>query len=98
MGVMACGRNGCDNIMCHHLLRGESCEQYVCYECREEFDAYRASWPDTTRVSDVGRLIDEFMDSPKGSMRDSTDPEDVEQELKKRVRNAYDDDGDDWRV
>lgn len=37
MGVLACDRNGCDNIMCDFTSyeRGE----YLCWECKQELIA-----------------------------------------------------------
>lgn len=34
MGVMACDRNGCDNIMCDVCIEGR---WYVCGDCQLEF-------------------------------------------------------------
>jgi len=33
MGVLACDRNGCDNIMCDRHSQEHG---YICYECFEE--------------------------------------------------------------
>lgn len=49
MGVLACDRNGCTNIMC---TKGNN-EYYICDECFKEL--LEMPWTD----------IDEFMDSPK---------------------------------
>lgn len=52
MGVMACDRNRCENIMCDHH---SSEHGYICYECLSELR------------DKVGQMtIAEFMASPKG--------------------------------
>lgn len=35
MGVLACDRKGCDNIMCDTLIDN----YYICYECKAEFES-----------------------------------------------------------
>jgi hypothetical protein len=34
MGVLPCGRDGCDNILCDRYSYAVEC--YLCYECFEE--------------------------------------------------------------
>lgn len=51
MGVMACSRNGCDNILCDHY---SGTFGYICRECKNELTETRGS---TT--------IGEFMKTPK---------------------------------
>lgn len=40
MGVMACCRNGCDQIMCHDYSEVTG---YICYECRNELEVSNPS-------------------------------------------------------
>lgn len=51
MGVLACDRQGCENIMCdYHSDR----HGYICYQCREEL------------IDTQGTVtIDTFMQTPK---------------------------------
>ena len=84
MGVMPCQRENCHEIMCDRLLNG----RYICNECLAELEAWRTTWPDTTRVSDVANLIERFLASPKGRFvlsNDSCDAEDVEKEFRRRI-------------
>ena len=37
MGVLACDRPNCDNIMCDVYVPGAG---YICYECEKEFKVY----------------------------------------------------------
>ena len=50
MGVLACNREGCENIMCDRYSRRYG---YICNECFEELS--RADWID----------IESFMETPK---------------------------------
>lgn len=40
MGVLACDRNDCENIMCNTCINGE---YYICNECEQEFKDYLRS-------------------------------------------------------
>lgn len=51
MGVMACSRAGCDNVMCDHH---SGTFGYICYECKSELI-------DTRGTTTIG----EFMKTPK---------------------------------
>lgn len=86
MGVLACDREGCDNIMCDTLLSADCREFYCCDECLAELEDARKAWPEDTTVGDVQRLIVEFMESQKGSQFPSTDSEDIEQEFRSCIR------------
>lgn len=52
MGVLACDRNGCENIMCDHHSPEYG---YLCHECFSEL---------RDKAGQV--TIQAFMDSPKG--------------------------------
>lgn len=68
MGVLACSRSDCDNIMCE-LISDEY--GYICNECFEElkeFLVYRGTVNDT----EGNCLIKEFMESPKTHERSSS--------------------------
>jgi len=52
MGVLACDRNGCDNIMCDYV---SSEHGYLCWECRKEL------------IAKGPCSVSRFMDTPKVS-------------------------------
>jgi protein-arginine kinase activator protein McsA len=79
MGVMACDRNGCENIMCDRLLELKVTQKYICNECFEELETYKNTWDEDTKVSDVYNRIENFMNSEPHSYDDCSDPEKVEQ-------------------
>lgn len=60
MGVMACDRAGCDNVMCDHYSEAFG---YICYDCKKELIETRG---ETT--------IGEFMRKPKSKLHNSSDP------------------------
>lgn len=66
MGVKACDRTACENIMCDRLiLNGDA---YVCDECWRELLQYADTWPERISVSEVRKLVEEFMSTRPGSM------------------------------
>jgi len=54
MGVLACDREGCDNIMCDHYSPKFG---YICYSCLQELTAElnKGGW------SDFDSAVEEFM-------------------------------------
>ena len=59
MGVLACDRQGCENIMCDHYSHEHG---YICYECLEELSHTN------------GRMtITDFMNTSKTSTAGSLD-------------------------
>ncbi len=56
MGVLACDRKGCENIMCDRYSNRVG---YICEECFSELKRQ----PHT--------LISDFMESPKGDSKDT---------------------------
>ncbi len=42
MGVMECGRLGCEEIMCNKLILEHS--RYICWDCWKELLEYKATW------------------------------------------------------
>lgn len=61
MSVLACDRNGCENIMCDILVMGT---YYVCEECAEEFICHLALPPDADDAY-INRKFTQFMGSGK---------------------------------
>lgn len=60
MGVMACSRRECENIMCTEYVYDVG---YVCHECKEEF--CRDMKGQRESREDMKNLLIEFMMSPK---------------------------------
>lgn len=59
MGVMACDRNGCPNIMCSTCIDGK---WYICRECQEEFKLYLEKYNQhPTCEGEIIRQIEMFM-------------------------------------
>lgn len=84
MGVMACDRRECENVMCRKTVLDGDDLLYICDDCAEELNEWRDGWPADTAVMDVRRLIKEFMDSEPGTYgSSSTDPEDVRCEFRR---------------
>lgn len=82
MGVMACGREGCEHILCDHMVLGN----YLCNECISELKESRKLWPGDISVGEVNVRILAFLETEPtltGKARESTDPEDVEKEFQK---------------
>jgi len=74
MGVMACDRKGCSNILCDTYV---SSVGYVCGSCKYEFKEWletRNSYPSTEKeINDELKIfmatdVDSFKDSPKMSV------------------------------
>lgn len=67
MGVMACDRTECENIMCNKLI--EACDRqfYICGECQNELDDFKKTWQPPMNRRQIEEQICEFMDSPKGT-------------------------------
>jgi hypothetical protein len=61
MGAIRCDRNGCNRVMCTHLVGGR---YYLCDECLDEFKACVRTWPLTIinhPFTSVDTLISHFM-------------------------------------
>jgi len=76
MGVMACGRRDCENIMCTRLILDHSA--YICDECFEELllrmglskerdSEIHAGLPERMCPVELRRRIEDFMRTPKGT-------------------------------
>jgi hypothetical protein len=63
MGVMACRRNGCKEIMCNTYVEGIG---YVCGECQAQFNKYlRNKYGDVVLKSTAMEELKYFLDTPK---------------------------------
>lgn len=82
MGVLACNRNDCRNIMCDRLiLDGEA---YICNDCFDELLAFRKTWPKEMPLSEVRARIEAFMQTEPGANVQAADDE-IEQEFRRLV-------------
>jgi hypothetical protein len=64
MGVLPCGRDGCENIMCRRSVLGTG---YICDECYEELLEYRRTWPDIMTRENIRGRVEHFMESSPGT-------------------------------
>jgi hypothetical protein len=65
MGVLACVRRGCSNIMCDTYVPDIG---YICEECQLEFKRYLSNNGIVTRTDDkIRRELKTFIDIYKGS-------------------------------
>jgi hypothetical protein len=64
MGVLACDRKDCENIMCDTCIDGR---YYICYDCEKEFKEYliKENISPTTE-GEIIREIEMFMATTKG--------------------------------
>jgi len=63
MSVMACNREGCDNIMCDRYAHDIG---YICNECYQELLVAKTHWPFSVPKDEVKQRIIEFMNTNKG--------------------------------
>lgn len=88
MGVMACDRRDCPNVMCNiTFMEGR---KYICYECYEELLKWRETWDEETPYYEVEGLILRFMQTPPGSTKPSENSPDVrtQQEFERLTKNC----------
>lgn len=85
MGVLACERRGCPNILCHRLILEDQCR--ICDECWEEMLQYKSRWR-LSRMSarEVRALLEEFMDTEVGAHRMLADEAEIDEEFDKLTR------------
>ncbi len=55
MGVMACDRSGCKNILCNTLVRGE----YLCADCLEDLEKIKKKTIAKLEIAFLRATIDE---------------------------------------
>lgn len=65
MGVMACDRRDCKNVMCDRCILGNT--MYICNECCRELAGYKDTWPESITKSQLKKLVEDFMESPVGT-------------------------------
>jgi hypothetical protein len=87
MGVMACGRHYCRNILCDRLIFNGSRDESrcICDDCHAELLAWRQTWPETVEVRDVHELIVYFMDhtTPGTMAKRESSPGGVQEEFER---------------
>lgn len=63
MGVMACARRDCEEILCHTLIDGH----YICGTCLAQLIYEKdKNWPAKMNEEEVKEAIDDFLDSSAG--------------------------------
>ena len=82
MGVRACYRPKCRNIMCDVLFVGV--EKYICSDCLEELRAFRKTWPREMFVGEVREKVRAFMCTEPGTYAVLGEDE-IEREFKRIV-------------
>jgi len=82
MGVRACDRRGCENIMCDHTILSEF---YICLDCIQELNAAFCSYKPESE-SEAKVKIRAFMDIEVETFKMDKSFEDV-----LNLRNVYDD-------
>lgn len=65
MGVLACAREACENVMCRRLILHR--RAYLCDDCYEELLAYKQTWPTTMPACEVRERIEAFLDTEPGT-------------------------------
>lgn len=82
MGVMACDREACSNIMCNTCIAGK---WYMCSDCVEEFKAYVETFSTKPATeSEYIEMVGVFMSTRKG--RYSGEEIELDEFLKKYTR------------
>jgi len=84
MGVMPCGRQGCDEILCHKLIMGQ---QYICDGCFDELNEDRKLWPSSMMGVEVRERIETFMQTSPGATK-LLDEEGIDAEFKRLTGSA----------
>ncbi len=80
MGVMACDRVDCEEVMCDRLILGG--RSYICHGCWDELLAFKETWPQEMTKLEVRKSIERFMDRiPPGTA--STENCDVDAEFRR---------------
>ena len=80
MGVMACSRSGCDEIMCHRCILEHTA--YICSDCFSELLKLKDEWPDKMSAAEVRKRIEEFMETEKDACN-ILDEKGIHQEFKR---------------
>lgn len=83
MSVMACDRNGCNNIMSSRLFDGKA---YICDDCYQELLIDKASWSNNMNGTEVKGRIETFMSKPASGY--VSDNEEIEEEFNSLIREV----------
>lgn len=65
MGVLACDRNNCPEIMCDRLILHRS--KYICNGCYDELLKVKETWPKEMTAIEMEEAIVAFMDTRPGT-------------------------------
>lgn len=64
MGVLACDRRGCPNIMCDYCILGNSLD--LCSDCLRELTEKKERWPADLPDTAIEDRIRKFMNRERG--------------------------------
>lgn len=64
MGVKACGRTNCTNIMCDRCILDGT--MYICNACYQEFCSAKDDWPVKMTKNELKSRIRKFMKTEPG--------------------------------
>lgn len=85
MGVMACGREGCQHILCDRLIKwNDGTSSYICDDCCVELKQFRKSWSKSMTIAEVEEHIRQFMDTAPGSHA-TLDSNEIEAQFNKMI-------------
>ena len=67
MGVLACGRSNCTNIMCDRLILEGT--HYICEDCFQELLVAKQTWPAGISKAELRKRMEEFFDTEVGAFQ-----------------------------
>jgi hypothetical protein len=84
MSVLACDRNGCENIMCHRLILNST--MYICNSCFEQLESCKETWPLKMKAFEIKKKIIDFMNTESTDFDDLID---VDKEFFRLTNDVY---------
>ncbi len=89
MGILACDRPGCDNMMCDYMVLRR---YYLCWECLKELKVFKHSLTHVTDHAQAISSLNFFMQTMKGYYEDAMTNPIVDKVFKQEVRPLGGDD------
>lgn len=84
MGVLACSRKHCENIMCDTHI---SSIGYICFDCQSEFKEYLNKYNlNPTTQKEITMLLSTFIKTEVNSYNEDTDEISVDDFFKKQTK------------
>ena len=80
MGVLPCGRDGCQNIMCEKIVEVNppNYREYICDECYCELLVYKDTLQPPITIERMRDLICKFMGIEREEFINNEDTEEIE--------------------